>query len=79
MLPSISIGDEFTNPQVYSFAGRSWQKHYEILATEPETMRFGKPDQLLRVRMSCVNCVTGEKRVVDSHKLAWLRDITHVF
>ena len=45
------VGDIVTGTQVYRFAGSSWIHVYEILNVE-ETLRFGRPAQLLTVKRS---------------------------
>jgi len=74
MLPGVSVGDHVVHPLVFTMGGRSWQRRYDVLAVQPGT-RFGRPDLLVNVRISCVDTDTGDARVTDADRPMWLSQI----
>jgi hypothetical protein len=74
MIPTVKAGDVVIHPRLFSFGDHSWRRKYEVLSVEDGT-RFGKPDLLLRVKISCVDATTGTERVTDASKTMWLSQI----
>jgi hypothetical protein len=74
MIPIVNAGDVIIHPQLVSFGDHSWRRKYEVLTVEVGT-RFGKPDLLLRVKISCIDANTGTERVTDASKAMWLSQI----
>ncbi len=74
MLPTVNVGDCVIHPQVFTFGGHKWQRRYDVLAVQPAD-RFGRPDMLLNVKISCIDMETGQARVTDALKCMWLSQI----
>ena len=62
---NFKVGDTFLGKDVYRFGGNTWMHIYKVLAVE-KAMRFGKPDQLLTVK---ITTTTGN--VVDEKTKRW--------
>jgi hypothetical protein len=62
---SYKVGDTILGNDVYRFGGSTWMYIYEVLAVENKP-RFGKPDQLLTVKIT-----TTEGAIVDKQTKRW--------
>jgi len=59
------VGDTIIGKDVYRFGDSTWMHVYEVLAVE-NAPRFGKPDQLLTVKVT-----TTDGYVVDHKVKRW--------
>ena len=61
MNPKYKVGDKVVGKDIYRFGGSTWMNVYEVLAVE-DNVRFGKPDQLLTVKITTTTgCVVDHK------------------
>lgn len=65
MKTNYKVGDKVLGKDVYRFGNSTWMHIYEILAVE-DLPRFGKPDQLLTVKIT-----TTDGNVVDRTTKRW--------
>ena len=56
------VGDVIRGKDIYQFGGHAWMHLYEVLAVE-DLPRFGKPDQLLTVKITTTNGVVVDHKV----------------
>ena len=59
---TFKVGDKFLGKDVYRFGDNSWMHVYEVLAVE-NAPRFGKPDQLLTVKITTTNGAVVDEKV----------------
>ena len=59
------VGDTILGKDVYRFGNSTWMHIYEVLAVE-DRPRFGKPDQLLSVKITTTN-----GGIVDEQTKRW--------
>ena len=70
-LENIQIGDIFHGNDVSTFNGRHWVKIYEILDMEPISLRFGKPDRIVTVKITSSD--TGN--IIDYSVKIWVSQL----
>ena len=70
-LPIVNVGDKVTGKDVYRIGNRTWQHVYEVLAVDAPSMRFGKPNQIVTVKITTSD--TGA--VVDHSVKRWLNQL----
>lgn len=63
------VGDTIMGKDVYRFGDVTWMHVYEVLAVE-NLPRFGKPDQLLTVKIT-----TTDGSIVDDKVKRWTGQI----
>jgi len=59
---NFKVGDMVMGKDVYRFGGDTWMNVYEVLAIE-NANRFGKPDQLLTVKITTTNGFVVDHKV----------------
>lgn len=59
---NFKVGDIVMGKDVYRFGGNTWMNLYEVLAVE-NANRFGKPDQLLTVKITTTNGAVVDHKV----------------
>ena len=59
---NFKVGDMVMGKDVYRFGGDTWMNVYEVLAVE-NANRFGKPDQLLTVKITTTNGFVVDHKV----------------
>ncbi len=59
---NFKVGDVLMGKDVYQFGGDTWMYVYEVLAVE-NANRFGKPDQLLTVKITTTNGFVVDHKV----------------
>ena len=64
-MKTYEVGDVVMGKNVYGSGNNTWMNIYEVLAVE-DAMRFGKPDQLLTVKIT-----TTKGSVVDQKTKRW--------
>jgi hypothetical protein len=69
MKTNYKVGDKFIGKDIYRSGGRTWMHVYDVLDVE-DLPRFGKPDQLLTVKIT-----TTDGDVVDQKTKRWSSQI----
>ena len=69
MTKNYKVGDMVMGKDVYRFGASTWMHIYEVLAVE-DLPRFGKPDQLLTVKIPTTN-----GHIVDHKVKRWTGQI----
>lgn len=69
-MDTIKVGDTIIGHNVYRFGDHVWLQKATVLAVEPMSTRFGKPDRIVRVRIE-----TTAGRLVDKSTLRWFSQL----
>lgn len=65
----VTVNDEYVS-RLSSFGGRKWFYISKVLAINPISTRFGKPDRIVNVEVR-----THEGNVIDANKPIWVSQL----